>query len=104
LNRVSKWFMKNLLMQTALESAKIIGIIGGLVVLVSGIYFFAISRLALGIIAAVVSGKVRQMLWSVIMVAVGVIAYQFDSGSSLWSYGPILVIAAGVVGVIIHVI
>jgi hypothetical protein len=47
---------------------------------------------------------VRQMLWSVIMVAVGVIAYQFDSGSSLWSYGPILVIAAGVVGVIIHVI
>jgi hypothetical protein len=60
--------MKNLLMQTALESAKIIG------------------------------------LWSLVMVVVGVIAYQFDSGSSLWSYGPILVIVAGVVGVIVHAI
>jgi hypothetical protein len=104
LNCVSKWFMKNLLMQTALESAKIIGIIGGLVVLVSGIYFFAISRLALGIVAAVISGKMRQLLWSLVMVVVGVIAYQFDSGSSLWSYGPILVIVAGVVAVIAHVI
>jgi hypothetical protein len=104
LNRVSRWFMKNLLMQTALESAKIIGIIGGLVVLLSGVYFFALSRLALGIVAAVISGKVRQMLWSVVMVVVGVLAYEFDSGSSLWSYGPVLVIAAGVVGILAHLL
>ncbi len=93
-----------MLMQTAFEAVKIIGIIGGVVVLVSGVYFFAISRLALGIVAAVISGKMRQLLWSVVMVIVGVVAYMFDSGSSFWSYGPILVIVAGVVSVILHLI
>jgi len=91
-------------MQTSLEAAKIIGIVGGLVVLVSGIYFFAISRLALGIVAAVISRRMTQLLWSVLMVIVGVLAYEFDSGSSLWSYGPILVIVAGVIGIIAHVL
>ncbi|HEX9197735.1 MAG TPA: hypothetical protein VF906_08075 [Candidatus Bathyarchaeia archaeon] len=91
-------------MQTSLEAAKIIGIVGGLVVLVSGIYFFAISRLALGIVAAVISRRVTQLVWSVIMVIVGVLAYEFDSGSSLWSYGPILVIVAGVIGIIARVL
>jgi len=87
-----------------LEAAKVIGIVGGLVVLVSGVYFFAISRLALGIVAAVISGKMSQLLWSVVMVVVGVLAYEFDSGSSFWSYGPILVIVAGVIGIVAHVL
>ena len=91
-------------MQTSLEAAKIIGIVRGLVVLVSGVYFFAISRLALGIVAAVISRRMTQLLWSVLMVIVGVLAYEFDSGSSLWSYGPILVIVAGVIGIIAHVL
>jgi len=91
-------------MQSALEAAKVIGIVGGLVVLVSGVYFFAISRLALGIVAAVISGKMSQLLWSVVMVVVGVLAYEFDSGSSFWSYGPILVIVAGVIGIVAHVL
>ncbi len=104
MNRVGKWFVRGLLMQTSLEAAKIIGIVGGLVVLVSGIYFFAISRLALGIVAAVISRRVTQLVWSVIMVIVGVLAYEFDSGSSLWSYGPILVIVAGVIGIIARVL
>lgn len=34
----------------------------------------------------------------------GVLAYQFDGGGTLWSYGPILVIAGGVVGVLAHLI
>ena len=104
MNRVSKLFVRGLLMQTALEAAKIIGIVGGLVVLVSGVYFFAISRLALGIVAAVISRKVTQLLWSVVIVIVGVVAYEFDSSSSFWSYGPILVIIAGVIGIIARVI
>ena len=104
MNRVSKLFVRGLLMQTALEAAKIIGIVGGLVVLVSGVYFFAISRLALGIVAAVISRKVTQLLWSVVIVIVGVVAYEFDSSSSYWSYGPILVIIAGVIGIIARVI
>ncbi len=104
MNRVGKWFVRGLLMQTSLEAAKIIGIVGGLVVLVSGVYFFAISRLALGIVAAVISRRMTQLVWSVIMVIVGVLAYEFDSGSSLWSYGPILVIVAGVIGIIARVL
>ena len=104
MNRISKWLMRSLLTQTAFEAAKIIGIIGGLVVLVSGVYFFALSRLALGIVAAVISGKLRQLLWSVVMVVVGVVAYYFDSGSSFWAYGPALVIIAGIVSIILHVI
>ncbi len=104
MNRVSKWFVRGLLTQSALEAAKVIGIVGGLVVLVSGVYFFAISRLALGIVAAVISGKMSQLLWSVVMVVVGVLAYEFDSGSSFWSYGPILVIVAGVIGIVAHVL
>ena len=104
MNRVSKLFVRGLLMQTALEAAKIIGIVGGLVVLVSGVYFFAISRLALGIVAVVISRKATQLLWSVVMVIVGVVAYEFDSSSSFWSYGPILVIIAGVIGIILRVI
>ena len=104
MNRVSKLFVRGLLMQTALEAAKIIGIVGGLVVLVSGVYFFAISRLALGIVAAVISRRMTQLLWSVVMVIVGVVAYEFDSSSSFWSYGPILVIIAGVIGIILRVI
>ena len=104
MNRVSKWFVRGLLMQSALEAAKVIGIVGGLVVLVSGVYFFAISRLALGIVAAVISRKVTQLLWSVVMVVVGVLAYEFDSASSFWSYGPILVIVAAVIGIVAHLL
>jgi hypothetical protein len=104
MNRINKWLMKSVLMQVTFESAKILCIIGGLVVLVSGMYFFALSRLALGLGATVISGQVKHLLWSSAMVVVGVIAYQFDGGGSLWSYGPILVIAAGVLAIIAHVI
>jgi len=74
------------------------------VVLVSGVYFFAISRLALGIVAAVISGKMSQLLWSVVMVVVGVLVYEFDSASSFRSYGPILVIVAAVIGIVAHLL
>ena len=104
LNRVSKWVMKRAMMQMGFEAAKLLCIVGGLVVLVSGVYYFALSRVAVGLIATLLSGKVRHLLWSVIMVIVGVVAYQFDGGGSLWSYGPILVIVGGIVGAVTHVL
>ena len=75
--------LKGVMTQAGLEGAKIVGIIGGLVVIVSGIYFFVVSRLTLGLVAAVISGKLRQMIWSVAMVAVGVVAYMLDGSTSL---------------------
>ncbi len=104
MNRFSKMLLKSAMSQAAFEGAKIVGIIGGLVVLVSGVYFFAISRLALGLVAAVISGKVRQMIWSVAMVAVGLVAYALYGSTSLWSYGPILVIISGAVGIVLRLI
>ena len=97
--------MKRAMMQLSFEAAKILGIIGGLVVLVSGLYFFALSRVAVGLAATVISGQIKHLMWSVLMVIIGVVAYLFDGGGgSLWSYGPILVIAAGVIGAITHVL
>ena len=96
--------MKRAMMQMSFEAAKVLSIIGGLVVLISGIYFFALSRVAIGLVATVISGQVKHLLWSVIMVVVGVVAYMFEGSGSLWIYGPILVIAGGVIGAITHVL
>jgi hypothetical protein len=96
--------MKRAMMQMSFEVAKILGIIGGLVSLVSGLYFFALSRIAVGLVAFVISGQIKHLMWSGVMIVVGVIAYTFEGGGSLWSYGPILVIAAGVIGVITHML
>ncbi|HET7405254.1 MAG TPA: hypothetical protein VFJ63_03970, partial [Candidatus Bathyarchaeia archaeon] len=80
-------------------------LLGGLVVLVSGVYFFALSRIALGLVATIISGQVRHLLWNGIIVFVGAVAYyMFPSSGGLWNYGAILVIAAGIIGAITHVI
>ncbi|HET7405310.1 MAG TPA: hypothetical protein VFJ63_04255 [Candidatus Bathyarchaeia archaeon] len=105
MNRVNKWLMKRAMMSLGFEAAKILCILGGLAVLVSGLFPFAISRIALGLIATVISGQVRHMLWSGIIVVLGAFTYyEFGGGGSFWIYGPIMVIAAGIVGVIVHIL
>lgn len=96
--------MKRAMMQMSFEAAKILCIVGGLVVLVSGVYYFALSRIALGLVATVISGQVRHLLWNGIIVVVGAVAYYFLPGGGLWNYGALLVIAAGIIGAITHVI
>ena len=86
------------------EAAKILGIVGGLVSLISGLYFFAFTRIAIGLIATVISGQIKHLMWSAVMIVVGIVAYTFEGGGSYWSYGPILVIVAGIIGIIIHVL
>jgi hypothetical protein len=104
MNRVNKWLMKRAMMQLGFESAKILCIIGGLVVLVSGLYYFVLSRMAVGLVAAVISGQVKHLMWSAIMVVVGVVAYVLSGGGSIWSWGAILVIVGGVLGALVHVL
>jgi len=96
--------MKRVMIQMSFEAAKILGIVGGLVSLISGLYFFAFSRIAIGLIATVISGQVKHLMWSAVMIVVGIVAYTFEGGGSYWSYGPILVIAAGIIGIITHVL
>lgn len=104
MNRVTRWLMKKAIVQTTYEGAKILCVIGGLTILVSGLFFFVLSRLALGLVATLISGQLKHMLWSAIVVVVGLVAYQFDGGGFPWSLGPILVIAAGIAGIIAHLI
>jgi hypothetical protein len=104
-NRVSKWLMKRAMMQVSFEAAKLLCIVGGLVVLISGVYFFALSRIALGLVATVISGQVKHLVWNGIIVVVGAVAYYlFPGGGGLWNYGALLVIAAGIIGAITHII
>ena len=104
MNRVSKWLMKRAMMQMSFEAAKILCVVGGLVVLISGVYFFALSHIALGLVATVVSGQVKHLLWNVIIVVLGAIAYYMFPSGGLWNYGAMLVIAAGIIGAITHII
>ena len=96
--------MKRAMMQMSFEAAKLLCIVGGLVVLVSGLYYFALSRIAIGLVATVISGQVKHLLWSGIIVVVGAIAYYLLPGGGLWDYGALLVIAAGILGAITHII
>ena len=101
-NRFSKWLMKRAMIQMSFEVAKLFCIVGGLIVLISGVYYFALSRAAIGLIAIVIAGQVRHLLWSAILVVLGIIAYEFEGAGSLWIFGPLLVIAAGAIGAITH--
>ncbi len=104
MNRLTKWLVKRAIVQTAYEAARVLCVIGGLTILVSGLFFFVLSRLALGLVATVISGQLKHTLWSAIVVAVGLVAYHFGGGSFPWSLGPILIIAAGVAGIIAHLV
>ena len=72
--------------------------------MISGVYYFAFSRIAVGLVATVISGQIKHLLWSLLMVVVGVIAYMFEPSGSLWLYGPVLVVLAGIIGVVTHVL
>jgi hypothetical protein len=96
--------MKRAMMQMSFEAAKIIGVIGGLVLLISGLLSFALPIVAVGLVALIISRQLKHLMWSAVIIVVGVIAYALVGGGSLWSYGPILVIVAGVIAVITHVL
>jgi hypothetical protein len=96
--------MKRAMLQMSFEAAKVIGVIGGLVLLISGLLSFALPIVAVGLVAIALSRQVKHLMWSAVMIVVGVIAYTLEGGGSLWSYGPILIVVAGVIAIITHVL
>jgi hypothetical protein len=96
--------MKRAMLQMSFEAAKVIGVIGGLVLLISGLLSFALPIVAVGLVAIALSRQVKHLMWSAVMIVVGVIAYSLEGGGSLWSYGPILIVVAGVIAIITHVL
>jgi hypothetical protein len=96
--------MKRAMMQMSFEVAKVIGVIGALVLLISGLLSFALPIVAVGLVALIILRQLKHLMWSAIIIVVGAIAYTLVGGGSLWSYGPVLVIVAGVIAVITHVL
>jgi hypothetical protein len=92
------------MLQMSFEAAKVIGVIGGLVLLISGLLSFDLPIVAVGLVAIAISRQVKHLMWSAVMIVVGVIAYTLEGGGSLWSYGPILIVVAGVIAIITHVL
>jgi hypothetical protein len=92
------------MLQMSFEAAKVIGVIGGLVLLISGLLSFDLPIVAVGLVAIAISRQVKHLMWSAVMIVVGVIAYTLEGGGSLWSYGPILIVFAGVIAIITHVL
>ncbi len=106
--------------RSTFDLARIFAILGGLLTVVSGIqevlsliqrksipnldivtnaFFFGVAVIALGLVGVVASKQVRSLGWNIALIIVGLLAYQFDGGFP-WLFGPILVVLAGIVGII----
>ncbi len=104
----------------AFQLAKVLAILGGLLVIVAGaleltslvtrknipsiesvasILGYGVLDIVLGIVAVAGSRYVRSFLWSIVLMVVGVVAYSFGGGFP-WGLGPIIVVIAGIVGII----
>ncbi len=106
--------------QSALDLARILAVLGGLVTIVAGIQgvlsllgrrnapsielvtssaIYAIVVIALGLVGIMGSRQVKSVGWDVVLIIVGLVAYQFDGGFP-WLFGPVLIVLAGIVGVV----
>ncbi len=105
--------------KAAFELARALAIFGGLLVLVEGILVllipidrgfsslesiasstvFALLGVGLGLVAVFASRELKSLLWDVALLVVGVIAYEYVGGF-LWQLGPVLVLLAGLVGIV----
>lgn len=106
--------------QPAFDVARILAVLGGLVTIVAGVQYvlsllgrrnmpslevvtssmiYAVLVIALGLVGIMGSRHVTSVGWDIMLIIVGLLAYQFDSGFP-WLFGPILVVVAGIVGVV----
>jgi hypothetical protein len=90
------------MLKSAIELARILGVVGGLVVIVSSFLppFGAFSILGTigGLIVIYFSRRIRHLLWALVVLILGILAYEFGPDHFL-NLGPILVIMAGIVAV-----
>ncbi len=106
--------------QSAIDLARILAVLGGLVTIIAGVQgimsllghrntpsielvtsstIYAIVVIALGLIGIMGSRQVKSLAWDIILIIVGLVAYQFDGGFP-WLFGPVLIVLAGIVGVV----
>ncbi len=106
--------------QSVLDLARILAVIGGLVTIVAGIQgvlsllgrrnlpsvelvtnsvIYAILVIGLGLVGIMGSRQVRSLGWDIVLIIIGLVAYQFDGGFP-WLFGPVLIVLAGIVGVV----
>ena len=60
---------------------------------------FGLLGVGLGLLAVFGSTEVRNLLYDVALIVVGVISYE-HVGGFLWQLGPVLVVLAGLVGIV----
>ena len=106
--------------QPAFDVARILAVLGGLVTIVAGAQYvlsllgrrntpsievvtssmiYAVLVIALGLVGIMGSRHVTSVGWDILLIIVGLLAYQFDNGFP-WLFGPILVVVAGIVGLL----
>lgn len=109
--------------QSAFDLARILAVLGGLVTVVAGAQdilsligligrrnipsieavttsvIYAVIVIVLGLVGVMGARQVRSLVWDIILIVVGLLAYRFDGGFP-WFFGPILVVLAGIVGIV----
>ena len=105
--------------QSAFDLARVLAVLGGLLTVVSGVqdilslagrrnmhslevvtnaFIFGIIVVGLGLVGVLGSRQVKTLTWNIVLIVVGLLAYQFDGGFP-WFFGPLLVVLAGIVGI-----
>jgi hypothetical protein len=82
--------------RSIIELAKIIAIVRGLVTIVSSLLPLNLLGVVLVLIIVILSSHLKYLLWSVVILIMGLLAYRFGGDGFLLSLGPILVVLAGV--------
>lgn len=104
----------------AAQLAKVFAILGGLLIIMAGALQltslvtkgnvatieslvttlgYGLLNVTLGIVAIAGSKHLKSILWGIVLIIAGVVAYPIGGGSP-WGFGPVIVIIAGLIGII----
>ena len=108
--------------RSGLDLARAIGILGGLITLIAGVLIiisplesrrslpgldviisivtYGFLVIVLGLVALFASMRLSSLGWSIFTIGVGLLAYRFGA-DFLYGLGPILLVVAGIVGIIV---
>jgi hypothetical protein len=105
------------------QLAAVLAVLGGVLTLVGGVLemtgllsdrrvpplsvlantiVFGTVLIVLGVVGLAGAMRMKTVVWSIVVVVVGFVAFQFGGGFSWWwgSWGPVLLIAGGIIGII----
>ncbi len=110
--------------QSVFELTRVLSILGGLFVVVSGVLDvtslltkrnvpslesvantlgYSVLAVGSGLVPILGSRYVKYVTWDIVLIVVGIIAYPFAGGFP-WKFGPIIVILAGIVGIVARLV